>query len=56
MIDYLFIVQRPVLVRLSGVIDATKYGPPCPQPNADGSQIIGHEDCLFLNVFTPLVR
>ncbi len=31
-----------------GVIDATRYGPPAPQPGLDGS-----EDCLVLNVFAP---
>lgn len=45
-----------MLIRLSGEVDATKYGPPCPQPSVNGNQIIGHEDCLFLNVYTPLVR
>lgn len=34
---------------------ATKYGPSCPQISSDGRKIIGSEDCLFLNVFTPLV-
>ncbi|XP_025421491.1 fatty acyl-CoA hydrolase precursor, medium chain-like isoform X2 [Sipha flava] len=48
--------QRPVLTRLSGKIDATKYGPPCPQLSPDGNGIIGSEDCLFLNVFTPLAK
>ncbi|VVC39595.1 Carboxylesterase type B, conserved site,Carboxylesterase, type B,Alpha/Beta hydrolase fold [Cinara cedri] len=48
--------QRPVLIRLSGEVDATKYGAPCPQPSFNGSGIIGNEDCLFLNVYTPLKK
>ncbi|KAE9531293.1 hypothetical protein AGLY_010499 [Aphis glycines] len=48
--------QRPSLVRLSGEVDATKFGPPCPQLSFDGSALVGSEDCLFLNVFTPLKK
>lgn len=48
--------QRPSLIRLSGEIDATKFGPPCPQLIPDGSGVVGSEDCLFLNVFTPLKK
>ncbi|KAG7205466.1 hypothetical protein KM043_007453 [Ampulex compressa] len=46
--------QRPVAVHLEGDINATRWAPACPQPNhADGNKIVGSEDCLFLNVFTP---
>ncbi|KAL5242815.1 hypothetical protein ACI65C_010225 [Semiaphis heraclei] len=48
--------QRPSLVRLSGEVDATKFGSPCPQLSPDGSGLVGSEDCLFLNVFTPLKK
>ncbi len=43
----------------SGVLDATAYGAICPQPPMMLAQLLGeepepeHEDCLFLNVFTP---
>jgi para-nitrobenzyl esterase len=36
-----------------GVRDATQQGQPCAQLAADGSGVIGSEDCLFLNVMTP---
>ncbi|XP_015363502.1 PREDICTED: fatty acyl-CoA hydrolase precursor, medium chain [Diuraphis noxia] len=48
--------QRPSLVRLSGEVDATKFGSPCPQLSSDGTGLVGSEDCLFLNVFTPLKK
>ena len=38
---------------MKGTIEATKFGPPCPQ--FFYGRVIGHEDCLFLNVFTPEV-
>lgn len=45
---------RPQYKRLKGDINATRFGPPCPQPHSQNPQtIIGHEDCLLLNVFTP---
>lgn len=37
---------------MEGDINATIYGDPCPQPDSSGF-IIGSEDCLWLNVFTP---
>lgn len=50
------ISQRPIFTPLNGDIDASKYGSPCVQPTVDGSGIVGQEDCLFLNVYTPQVR
>lgn len=45
---------RPRLRRLSGDIDARRNAPPCPQPDYyDEQKIIGDEDCLALNIFTP---
>ncbi|XP_059046859.1 esterase E4-like [Achroia grisella] len=37
----------------SGVRDATKPGNKCAQLNLRDGQIIGSEDCLYLNVYTP---
>ncbi|XP_050433145.1 carboxylesterase 4A [Adelges cooleyi] len=48
--------QRPVFIPLNGKYEATKYGPPCPQLSSDNRGIVGSEDCLFLNVFTPLKK
>lgn len=47
--------MRPRFRHLRGDIDATEYGPPCPQPDlARGSDaVLGDEDCLRLNVYTP---
>ncbi|XP_043508578.1 esterase FE4-like [Frieseomelitta varia] len=47
--------QRPIPQHLEGEINATKWGPPCSQPDVNGKKIIGSEDCLFLNVFTPML-
>lgn len=45
---------RPVYKRLSGDINATRHGPPCIQPHPQQPQrIVGEEDCLLLNVYTP---
>lgn len=45
---------RPKYKRLQGDINATLYGPPCPQPDQNyPGYVIGNEDCLLLNVFTP---
>ncbi|XP_046424006.1 pyrethroid hydrolase Ces2a isoform X2 [Neodiprion fabricii] len=46
--------QRPRRVNLEGDLNATKWGAPCPQPDSSKEGgVIGSEDCLFLNVFTP---
>jgi len=37
----------------SGVRDATRFAPHCPQPGGPFGQASTSEDCLFLNVFTP---
>src|SRR5580692_7372723 len=37
----------------SGVRDATKFAPHCPQQASPFGQASTSEDCLFLNVFTP---
>uniref|UniRef100_A0A182RNA3 Carboxylesterase type B domain-containing protein n=1 Tax=Anopheles funestus TaxID=62324 RepID=A0A182RNA3_ANOFN len=45
---------RPQYRHLSGDINATRHGSPCPQPKSDNPyRVIGHEDCLLLNIFTP---
>lgn len=45
---------RPRFRHLSGDINATQYGPPCPQPDQRyKNRVVGDEDCLLLNVFTP---
>ena len=35
----------------NGIRDGSHYGPPCPQ--LSGKDVIGNEDCLTLNVWTP---
>ncbi|KAH8251222.1 hypothetical protein KR032_003277 [Drosophila birchii] len=46
--------SRPVYKRLGGDFNATRHGPPCIQPHPQIPQrIIGDEDCLLLNVYTP---
>ena len=48
--------QRPKKLKMEGDIKGTKYGSPCLQPNPDyPNQVIGSEDCLFLNIYTPKV-
>jgi para-nitrobenzyl esterase len=37
----------------SGVRDATRFAPHCPQPASPFGRASTSEDCLFLNVFTP---
>lgn len=45
---------RPRRRRLTGDVDARKNAPPCPQPDYyDEQKIIGDEDCLAINIFTP---
>ncbi|HUS68894.1 MAG TPA: carboxylesterase family protein [Kofleriaceae bacterium] len=36
----------------TGERDATEFGQPCPQPTSGG--VVGDEDCLTLNVWTPV--
>ncbi|KRT82713.1 hydrolase [Oryctes borbonicus] len=45
--------QRPIKYVLEGDYNATEYPPPCIQPVPDTEKVIGKEDCLFLNIFTP---
>ncbi|XP_061704438.1 carboxylesterase 4A isoform X2 [Cydia pomonella] len=46
--------QRPVRRMLTGDVNATRYCPPCIQPDTrNPGRIIGQEDCLCLNVFSP---
>ncbi|MEM5516278.1 carboxylesterase family protein [Henriciella sp. AS95] len=52
--------KPPQAVSWDGVLDATEFGPACPQPvNADGSPNFGgyagpvSEDCLTINIWTP---
>lgn len=45
---------RPVYRRLGGDLNATRHGQPCIQPHPQQPQrIIGDENCLLLNVYTP---
>ncbi|XP_067624204.1 carboxylesterase 1D [Eurosta solidaginis] len=45
---------RPVYKRMAGDINATRHGPPCIQPDPyDPILIVGEENCLLLNVYTP---
>ena len=36
-----------------GRLDATQYKSFCPQFDHDKNTVVGNEDCLYLNVFTP---
>lgn len=45
-------LRAPVAAsKWTGIRDGTKDGPICPQKVAD--QIVGNEDCLYLNVYVP---
>ncbi|KAL3288103.1 hypothetical protein HHI36_002553 [Cryptolaemus montrouzieri] len=44
---------RPQEYILEGFVNATKYPPPCVQPLPNTANIVGEEDCLFLNIFSP---
>lgn len=41
-----------------GVKDASRFGSICPQvrPLSSAGKVMGHEDCLFVNVWTPTLR
>ncbi|CAH0399091.1 unnamed protein product [Chilo suppressalis] len=46
--------QRPVRRDLVGELNATSACQKCPQPDPNAPQrMIGHEDCLCLNLFSP---
>ncbi|XP_046655039.1 esterase E4-like [Daphnia pulicaria] len=36
-------------------LDGTNFGQQCPQFDRVTGQVIGNEDCLFLNIFTPYI-
>jgi para-nitrobenzyl esterase len=38
----------------TGILQATTRGNMCPQVNQSNNTVFGKEDCLFLNVYTPL--
>jgi len=39
----------------NGVRDATKRGPWCMQANSLMNKLVGEEDCLVLNLYTPKI-
>ncbi|CAG9859458.1 unnamed protein product [Phyllotreta striolata] len=45
--------NRPRERLVKGLVNATAFAPPCIQLRPGTGQIIGSEDCLALNVFTP---
>jgi len=48
--------QAPTEVELDGLVLANDYKEPCPQKDKLTREIIGSEDCLNLNIFTPNVQ
>ncbi|XP_042234019.1 esterase E4-like [Homarus americanus] len=38
-----------------GRLDATQHRPFCPQYDHSSQKVIGNEDCLYLNVYTPVL-
>lgn len=36
-----------------GLLNAIQFGSICPQTFADPNKVVGDEDCLFLNIYTP---
>ncbi|XP_054743601.1 carboxylesterase 1E [Anastrepha obliqua] len=45
---------RPVYKRMAGDINATRHGPPCLQPDPyNPHRVVGEENCLLLNIYTP---
>ena len=54
--EYRWQAPYPPAQNRSDVIDASEYGPTCPQTGSGGSlppPAYGDEDCLFLNVWAP---
>ncbi|CAL4122626.1 unnamed protein product, partial [Meganyctiphanes norvegica] len=43
----------PVTSWENGHLDARTFGAFCPQYDYSSARVLGHENCLFLNVFTP---
>jgi carboxylesterase type B len=39
-----------------GVKNATQFGNACPQFDVITKKFIGEEDCLYLNVYTPVIK
>jgi carboxylesterase type B len=42
--------------RWEGIRNATEYGNNCLQYDRMKKKVIGSEDCLFLNIFRPVVK
>lgn len=56
MISLFLTFQAPVPVNNSyAILNATADAPPCPQINPSNQMVIGEENCLYLNVYTPQV-
>lgn len=49
----ILIFKRPKQKFLEGEVNATNYPPPCIQPHPGTNNVVGDEDCLAVNVFTP---